>query len=390
MKISSFASEAERFGERRTDAARVGILTAIVPSSHYSSRLRLILNMFSLLALLAVFVLSSCSKKSHLSFNALQPSPVTLPEHVKTLALVNRTLPQNTKANVVEGILTGEGMYEDKSGVTSAFAGLNTVLRNSPRYQIKQTTENLPGSGTGTLFPAPLSWQEVNRICEAYQADAICTIETYDTDVQIIPGVRILTGNDGLIPRGTQFKVDLRAEVKIGFRVYDPAVRSIQDEFRFTHQLLWTAGGLTPEGAIAALIEKRAATDRVSYLIGEQYASRITPIWIRLHRTYYNKGGRPEMKQAYRMAYVNDWEGAAQIWEMIVNTSTGKTAGRAAYNRAIAAEVMGRLEEAKFWASKAYTIYGDKLARDYNQILDRRIQTSRRLDNQMRSASNDN
>jgi hypothetical protein len=334
--------------------------------------------------------LGACSKKSHLSFNALQPSPVTLPDHIKTLALVNRTLPENKKANVVEGILTGEGVYEDKSGVISAFAGLNTVLRNSPRFQVKQVPEALKGSGTGTLFPPQLSWKEVNRICKANQADAIVAIESYDTDVQIIPGVQVITGGDGIIPRGTRFKVDLRAQVKMGFRIYDPSSRNIEDEYRFTHQLLWTAGGLTPEGAIAALIDKRAATDRVSYLIGEQYASRITPVWIRLHRMYYNKGGRLEMKQAYRMAYVNDWEGAARLWEEIVRTSSGKTAGRAAYNRAIAAEVMGRLEEAKSWASKAYTVYGDKLARDYNQILDRRLNESIRLENQMRSASKNN
>jgi hypothetical protein len=343
-----------------------------------------------LLLFLAIGGLGACSKKSHLSFNALQPSPVTLPAHIKTLALVNRTLPQDKKANVVEGILTGEGMYEDKSGVISAFAGLNTVLRNSPRFQVKQAPDALPGSGTGTLFPPPLTWKEINQLCDANQADAICTIETYDTDVQIIPGVQMITGADGIIPRGTRFKVDLRAEVKVGFRIYDPALRTIQDEFRFTHQLLWTAGGLTPDGAMAALIQKRAATDRVSYLIGEQYASRITPIWIRLHRTYYNKGGRPEMKQAYRMAYVNDWEGAAQLWEEIVRSSGGKTAGRAAYNRAIAAEVMGNLEEAKSWASKAFAVYGDKLARDYNKVLDRRINANIRLENQMRSASKDN
>lgn len=352
-------------------------------------RLRLYSRLFRLIALLALGVFSACSKKSHLTFNALQASPVTLPDHLKTLALVNRTLPQHARANVVEGILTGEGLYEDKSGVISAFAGLHTVLRNSPRFQVRQVPQALKGSGTGTLFPAPLTWAEVNRICKANQADAICTIETYDTDVQLIPGVQIRRGEDGIIPRGTSFKVDLRAQVKVGFRIYDPAVRRIQDEYRFVHQLLWTANGFTPEGAIAALIEKRAATDRVSYLIGEQYASRITPTWIRLHRTYYNKGGRPEMKQAYRMAYVNDWEGAARVWEMIVNTSSGKTAGRAAYNRAIAAEVLGRLEEAKAWASRAYTVYGDPLARDYNNVLDQRLNNSRRLDHQMRSVSND-
>ncbi len=343
-----------------------------------------------LLGLLASFGLTSCSSTSQLRIKVLQPSKVTVGDRIKTIALVNRTKPENTKANVVEGILTGEGLYEDKSGVTSAFGGLNDGLRNSPRFQIKQTNLLLPGSGTGVLFPAPMSWEEVDRICSSYQADAICAIETYDTDVQIIPGFRILDSKEGGLLKRTQFTANLRANVKIGFRLYDPGNKSIQDEYRFTHELAWTSGGLTPQNAVTALIEKRAATDRVSYVIGEWYAARIAPSWITVEREYYKRGKKPEMSQAYRMAYVNDWQGAAFLWETIANSSSRKTAGRAAYNRAIAAEVMGNLEEAKAWVSKAYVIYGNKKAKQYSQILDRRMFNNQQLDKQMRSVAGTN
>ncbi len=95
------------------------------------------------------------------------------------------------------------------------------------------------------------------------------------------------------------------------------------------------------------------------------------------------------MKPAFRMAYVNDWDGAALLWEQIVATSGGRTAGKAAYNLAIALEVTGRLDEAKAWSDKAYTLYGNKKVRSYSSyVLDRRIYDNQRLQNQMKSVAN--
>jgi hypothetical protein len=216
-------------------------------------------------------------------------------------------------------------------------------------------------------------------------------VETFDTDTQVLPSMRVVDEKDGegkVVRKRTEFTANLRAQVKIGFRLYDLQTKSIRDEFLFTHSLGWTGVGLSPQAAIATLLDKRAATDRVSYIIGERYAARITPTWITVVRSYYRKGGDPAMKQAYRMAYVNDWEGAAGLWEQIVKNNRGKTAGKAAYNLAIAHEVLGHLEEARSWCQKAYATYGNKLARGYIYVLDRRIRDSQRLDDQMKSAAN--
>ncbi len=343
-----------------------------------------------LLGLILPFLSASCGSTRNLYIKVLQPAHISVGEHVKSIALVNRTRPQNPKANVVEAVLTGEGLYQDKSGVASAFNGLNTALHNSPRYEIKQTDLLLVGTGAGNVFPAPLPWNEVTRICNSYGVDALCVVETYDTDTQVLPSMRVVDEKDGegkVVRKRTEFTANLRAQVKIGFRLYDLQTKSIRDEFLFTHSLGWTGVGLSPQAAVATLLDKRAATDRVSYIIGERYAARITPTWITVTREYYRKGGGPAMKQAFRMAYVNDWEGAAGLWEQIVSNNRGKTAGRAAYNLAIAHEVLGHLDEARSWCQKAYATYGNKLARRYIYVLDRRIRDSQRLDDQMKGAA---
>jgi hypothetical protein len=247
----------------------------------------------------------------------------------------------------------------------------------------------LPGSGAGNVFPAPLHWAEIEKICAEYQADALCVAETFDTDTQIIPSTRVIEEKDkeGNVHKRTEFVANLMVQVKMGFRLYDLRDKSIRDEFIGRHSLSWTGVGLSPQAALATLMDKSAATDRVSYVIGEQYAARIAPAWITVERSYYKKGGDARMKPAFRMAYVNDWEGAARLWEQIVQTSGGKTPGKAAYNMAIAMEVLGRLDEAKSWCDKAYTLYGNKRARSYSYVLDRRIYDNQRLQNQMKSVA---
>ncbi len=48
----------------------------------------------------------------------------------------------------------------------------------------------------------------------------------------------------------------------------------------------------------------------------------------------------------------------------------------------------GRLDEAKAWSDKAYTLYVNNTARSYSHVLDRRIYDNQRLQNQMKSVAN--
>ena len=60
-----------------------------------------------------------------------------------------------------------------------------------------------------------------------------------------------------------------------------------------------------------------------------------------------------------------------------------KQAGRLVYNIAVAYEVLGDLNNAKDWATKAYIEYGEKMANEYIQILNARIMNERIIDQQI-------
>ena len=64
----------------------------------------------------ATISLSACMSST--SLQVLKPADITLPEHIQKIAVANRSLPskKNVFGNVLEGLLTGEGIFMDREG----------------------------------------------------------------------------------------------------------------------------------------------------------------------------------------------------------------------------------------------------------------------------------
>lgn len=306
----------------------------------------------------------------------MKPAELTVPAKIKTVALINRTLPENKTANIIEGILTAETPGQDRQAAFEALSGLNASLQASPRYQVKLTNVKIKGSGSGGVFPEPLDWNEVKRLADESTADAIISLETFDSDFIVTNGTKKVNkkNENGDPITVTEYFAEGVATVKLGFRFYDHSVNSIADQFHFSETIRWRTSGNNPAEALAKLIGRNQAIDRVSNKAGAIYASRIAPTWVRVSRTMYKKAGRNNrMKEAGRMALVNNWNEAADIWENVIKTSSGKTAGKAAYNLALAMEVLGDLESAKEWAGLSFSRYGVKKGQNYSYIINQRI-----------------
>jgi hypothetical protein len=341
---------------------------------------------FIILSLISAVLLSGCT--SSVRMNVLQPATVYVHPDIKTIVLVNRTKPMSKAANVIEGILSGEGLYQDKEGVANALGGLMAELQDSPRFKTVMASEYVAGSGAGNSFPPAMDWKVIDELCKKYNADALCTIETYDSDTRIVPSMNVTKrkGADGKYYNYTEYVANQTVTVQTGFRLYDPVVKQIIDQYHFTEQSNWTSKGMSEMQALGGLINKRAACDQVSNAAGVKYGIRIAPSWIWITRDFYTKGGKQaDMKKAGKLAKANKWPEARTLWEGLLSTEK-KTPGKAAYNIAISYEYEGNLIEAKKWAEKSYTEYGNKKARTYINILDRRIKDCNILEDQMKGA----
>ena len=339
--------------------------------------------------IIIVLFFSSCSSTQLVTISVLQPAPVTLPSYVKNVVVVNRTTPsQKVKMiNVVNKALSLEGPNLGKDGSKAATTGLADELNKNARFDSvtiidnSNLTTDVPGS-----FPMPLSWDEVEKYCSENNADALFSLEIFDTksNIDYTANETVLKTPLGNVPAIEQ-QANMQTSVTTGWRIYDVRSKDILDQIAFSRFLVFHGKGINPLLAANALIGRKEAVKQVGNIAGQDYAFSIIPLWKRVSRDYYVKGNS-NFDLATRKARTGNWEGAANLWEQEIDNPKSKIAGRACYNMAIICEINGDLNGAIKWAQKSYEDYGNHLALNYVKILNNRTLDNEKLKDQQVSA----
>lgn len=335
-------------------------------------------------AVLLLFVFSACSTSS-VTVRVLDPADITVPASIKKVAVANRSLPSKKSqvGNVIEGIITGEGLFVDREASGNCIRGVADVLVSSPRFDVV-----IPGGldlrGTGTAkFPVPLAWPEVEKICKESNADALVTLETFDSNVSHRYAKEERKKKvDGVEKTYIVYIAAVDIGISAGWRIYDPKKKQIIDENVFLDRKGWDAEGASESEAKKKLPNKRASIKDAGFFAGQQYGFRISPVWVRVGRKYYIKG-HDDFKDAKFYVRANEWEKAAEKWQKHAKSPDNKIAGRATYNLALASEINGDLETSLEWAKRSYTEFRNKSAREYVNIISRRIMAAEKLKEQM-------
>jgi hypothetical protein len=322
--------------------------------------------------ILSVLILSSCASTELMHMSVLRVAPVTLPPYIKNVIVVNRTqVSKESKIfDVVDKAVTLEGAKLDKEAAEQTITGLTEELKKNNRFdEVKQLsntdlTTSVPGS-----FPAPLSWDIVERYGNENNADALFCLELFDTNSKIDYSVHKTSVKTplGYVPLIEQ-QANMRTLVKAGWRIYDVRNKRILDEAAVARTLTFRGRGINPMLAVQALIDRKEAVKEVGNTAGHAYAFRIIPLWIRVSRKYYVRGTH-NFKIAKRKARTGNWEGAAALWQQETTHPRRKVAGRACYNMAIISEINGDLDLAIQWAQQSYENHNNRLALNYVNLL---------------------
>jgi hypothetical protein len=299
---------------------------------------------------------------------------VIIPENIHTISIVNRSLTkEEDKQNTVfESIITGEIAGSDKRASDECLKGVYDRINDWKQLNIVIPPKTrLYGTGTREI-PELLSWKLVKQICDTTKADALLVLETFDSNSDVILSNvvnqvnSVISGNTNVPPPVNQ----VRMNVICFWRLYDPVNQKIIDQYQSTSYLTFDASGpgltLPPPDALP----------RTAYAAGQQYIQRFIPGYYYVKRDMYKRGKDGEKQQflaAFRRSEVADWEGASEIWSQLAKSRNRVNAGRACLNMAVACEVLGKTALAKDWAMKSYTDYGNKLGRDYANILKDRL-----------------
>ena len=342
------------------------------------------MKLYHLFILIIIFFLSSCSTSSVL-VSIQQPADISLPQEIKSVVVANRSVPtkKNLAGNIIEGIVTGEGIGTDKMGSKYCVEGLVSILDNSDRFETKNIGDlELKGTGTSS-FPPPLKWKKVRKLCNTYNADALIVLETFDSDSRILFGkpVRRTVKRKGKKIVEMRHKAILEMKIVSGWRIYDNSKQNIIDENKFTELKEFSAWGSSNKDAESKLPYRGSALKESGDFAGFQYGKRISPIWIQARRVFYS-GKEEDFKRASKEVKLDNWESAINIWKNMVNLNDKKIASKASYNMALAAEINGSLDVAIDWAKKAKAL-GDKKANSYISILNKRKQDQVKLNKQL-------
>ncbi|MFT4019762.1 MAG: DUF6340 family protein [Agriterribacter sp.] len=320
----------------------------------------------------ASIIFSSCASTNSLRLTVTQPAPVTVPAGIKKVAIINRSeiSKQNEVIEVVDKVFSLEEKDLDKDGSASGVTGLREAFLKYDRFNEVILQENRVRNNAGPgIFPSPILWDDVTKLCNILQVDAIFVLELFDTDSKISYTTNPVTKNTPLgkvsVPEHTAHMV---THVKMGWRLYDPAHRDILDEYPYETTLNFYGKGINPATAAAALTSRKDAVKQAARQAADEYALRIFPYSLRVARDYYVKG-TDNFKIAKRKAQTGNWDGAAVHWNQEINNADGKIAGRACYNMAIISEINGDLSGAIAWAQKSYEQYSNRLALSYLKIL---------------------
>ena len=346
------------------------------------------LKYFLCLFILLVYACNSSTTK----IEVLQPAEIFIPENVETIVTIDRSKPAKGFLSFLEGAISGEEVGQDKEGRRRALQGLTEALTRTPRFNVIHSGYEKIGSKTSLRLIEPMNWYEVKALCEEFRADAVLAIEMYDSDVLIetTEKERKKKNKDGKEFIETYFEDKMDLSVKMGWRLYDPVNKIIIDEFTTRDEDGATADGLTKETARKNLPDVYQMARDISFVAGRLYGERIAPTWVFVNRDYYTSVKGPEqaaMEKAARMAETRDWRNAAKAWNEVIASSVDiETQGKAAYNIAIANESLGKLQNARDWAQKAYVEFGNKKAKNYIQTIETRIYEQQLVEEQLKGS----
>jgi len=331
-----------------------------------------------------VSVFSSCIT-SNVVVNIQRPADITVSQDIQNVVVANRSRPskENLTGNIVEGIISGEGIGTDRRGAEFCIDGLINMLDNSERFTLKNT-DGIELKGTGTAsFPIPLEWDIVQSLCDPYDADALIVLATFDSDSRSYVGnpVTRTRKKKGVKVKTLRYPAYREITIESGWRIYDLKNKKIIDENKFTEYKEFSAWANSPKEAQMSLLSQGSAIRESGVFAGKQYGFRISPIWIKARRTYF-KGKHDDLKLAKQYVEKGDWDSAITIWKDLVNSADEKIARRSAYNMAIASEIKGGLDAAIEWAKKAKNL-GEKKAYNYINVLNRRKIDKEKLKQQL-------
>jgi len=168
------------------------------------------------------------------------------------------------------------------------------------------------------------------------------------------------------------------AEWQMVFRIFDIGRDQFTAHFAVKDTLFWN---IVARNRDSVMVERKIASSlpETAHYMGALAAQMIQPQWQTQERVLFFFTGSSWVK-AMDHAFMFEWEDAQRVWlSMTKNTTNYRKIAYAAFNLAVASEMMGQIDLAKEWLTLSAQYLDIPEIKHYLQILDVRKQQQRTI-----------
>jgi len=321
------------------------------------------MKIFKIIACLFVLGFTSCIPYKEIDIQYLNKPEISIPSDFnKPLILVN--------------------LYESKKGdrkvrfdyaidslaAEEAAIALKETLNNSPWFEGLELPIRKYFRNDSSKYIKPIPWKTIKNIVKQDTADLVISLE-YIKVIEITDSYK--TQVDGI----DYYYGSISVPIYCYWRVYDIAKGQIPNGYLYRDTLLWDSKDFIPVKVGLQLPGFFSASAYAGNECGEKYANRIAPVWQNDKRLIFHNGSK-EMEVASILVVNGQWIEAAAEWQKVFALNKRKLSAKAAYNLALANEMLGKFDIALEWLRKAKKLYPLPEIDSYTATIEGRIYNS--------------
>jgi hypothetical protein len=330
---------------------------------------------------------TGCVSYSTINIDVLKPAKITIPVEIASVVVVNNAYPFQKSDTVVHRINLPGRQYSVDTIWMKDFGGVAAEtfaeeLKYRQFFDSVYVAEKSFNSKIEDRNPLnPLTAQELDSLCNAYNAQGVISLDYYDYGTTI-----------NVMDMGDYFYSTLDARSNTYWTFHNCLSGERLDYYFQRDTIFWDSFGSSVVNSVNDLPKIRQSLEEAAYHAGARYADFVAPTWTNEERIFYQKG-HPLFFEAANEVARNNWDSAKRIWYKVYESSDGKTKARAAYNLALGQEVTGNFREAAAWGWRAVDKYKSlkginvseaerNMAISFYMKLSHRLQDKKKLDEQ--------
>ena len=335
-----------------------------------------------LIVLLLAVVFFSCQSYRIVKIETLNPATITFPHDIRTVMIVNNAAqqPDDFGHQFIHYQNSDSTLSIPADSMAYYFCmSLGKEIAESPFFDDVRLCDDTLRHDSDFYFSLPLTVNDVKRYCDAYDVDALITLDKFYFKTVLFNGYKHEYVNWDFI------KIELTGELKTRW----PG-ENVVFTIPFTDSLTWTMDYYIPVETFTIQDVQYAMRYVAEYTAQKMYI-HFVPYWLEDDRWFYTNISS-DWKRATAYAVAAKWELAATIWSPLFDKTTNKRQkARLASNLALAHEMRGDFTKALEFAENACTLYGEaseddtlrKMQENYVETLKKRIEDDRKLIEQL-------